>query len=197
MKVDLPDTYNAATTFVDANIAAGCGKKIAILHRDEQITYQEVFEKVNQTGNALRDLGVEIEQRLLLVLPDCPEFAYAFFGAIKIGAVPIAVNPWMKDRDYEYLLRDSRAKVLVVHESCLAEVERVWNQARYLKSILVVGKPSGRALSFESTIAKASPALEAEPTSKDDVAMWNYTSDRPRQATPRRRYPRVGPGRSR
>ncbi len=176
MKIDLPDIYNAATTFVDANIAAGRGKKTAIFYGDKQITYQEVFEKVNQTGNALKELGVEIEQRVLLVLPDCPEFAFSFFGAIKIGAVPIPVNPWMKARDYEYLLRDSRAKVLIVHESCLSEVEPAWNGARYLKSILVVGKPRGNALSYEPLVAKASPVLEAEPTSKDDVAMWNYTS---------------------
>ncbi len=176
MKVDLPDIYNAATSFVDENIRRGRGKKIAIYSQDEKFTYQDLFEKVNQTGNALRDLGLELEQRLLLVLPDSPEFAFAFFGAIKIGAVPIPINPWMKARDYQYLLNDSRARILIVHESCLPEVEPIWDQSRYLKHILVVGAPRGRALSFESQIAKVSTKLEAEPTTKDDVVMWNYTS---------------------
>ncbi len=176
MKVELPNIYNAATTFVDENIKAGRGKKTAIYYLDRQFTYQDVFDRVNQTGNALRDLGIEIEQRVLLVLPDCPEFAFAFFGAIKIGAVPIPVNPWMKARDYDYLLSDSRARVMIVHESVLSEVEPTWERSRFLKHVLIVGKPKGRALSFESVIAESSPKLEAEPTGRDDIAFWVYTS---------------------
>ena len=176
MSLNLPDIYNAATTFVDENIRQGRVKKTAIYFQDEKFTYQDLFEKVNQTGNALKDLGLELEQRLLLVLPDSPEFAFAFFGAIKIGAVPIPTNPWMKAKDYEYLLQDSRARILVVHESALPEVETIWDRSRSLKHVLVVGRAKGRALSFESQIAKASTKLEAEPTTKDDVVMWNYTS---------------------
>ncbi|MBI4524594.1 MAG: benzoate-CoA ligase family protein [Deltaproteobacteria bacterium] len=176
MKLDLPDIYNAAITFVDENIRLGRGSKPAIYCLDQTFTYQEVSERVNRTGNALKELGVEIEQRVLLVLPDCPEFAFSFFGAIKIGAIPIPANPWMKADDYAYLLDDSRAKILIVHESALPEIENVWNGRRHLKHILVVGQARGRALSFDEVTARASIDLEAEPTSKDDVVMWNYTS---------------------
>ncbi len=176
MKVDLPDIYNAATTFVDKNIALGRGKKTAIYYLDQQFTYQEVLERVNRTGNALRELGVEIEHRVPLILPDSPEFVFGFFGSIKIGAVPIPTNPWMKAKDYEYLLQDSRARVLIVHESALSELEPIWDRSRFLKHILVVGKPKGRSLSYVSLVGKASSKLEAEPTSKDDVCMWQYTS---------------------
>lgn len=176
MKLDLPDIYNAATTFVDENIAQGRGKRVAIYYEDQTFTYQDVFERVNRTGNALKELGLDIEQRVLLVLPDSPEFAFSFFGAIKIGAVPIPTNPWMKASDYAYLLRDSRARILIVHESSLPEVEPVWDHSRYLRHVIIVGKPRGKALAYDSLIAKASTKLEAEPTSKDDVVMWNYTS---------------------
>src|SRR5678815_1839122 len=88
LRLDLPEIYNATTTFVDDNIAQGRGQRTAIYYQDQKLTYQEVFEKVNRTGNALRELGVEIEHRVLMVLPDSPEFAFSFFGAIKIGAVP-------------------------------------------------------------------------------------------------------------
>ncbi|HWP59030.1 MAG TPA: benzoate-CoA ligase family protein [Candidatus Acidoferrales bacterium] len=176
MKVELPETYNAATTFVDENVRQGRGERTAILYRDEQFTYEQVLELVNKTGNAFKDLGLEIEQRVLLILPDRPEFAFCFFGAIKIGAVPIPTNPWMKARDYEYLLQDSRARLLVVDESAVGEVAQVCERARYLKHVIVVGKPSGRALGYEALLAKASRELEPEPTSKDDVAFWMYTS---------------------
>src|SRR4051812_18165729 len=176
MDLDLPPIYNAATTFVDENIARGRGKRTAIYYEDETFTYDDVFERVNQTGNALRELGVDVEQRVLLVLPDSPEFAFSFFGAIKIGAVPIPVNPWMKAKDYEYLLNDSRARAAVIHESVLPEFEPIWNNPRHLKAVVVVGKPKGRAVAFESVTSRASSRLEAEPTSKDDICFWGYTS---------------------
>ena len=176
MGLELPAIYNAATTFIDENIAQGRGAKTAIYYLDQEITYQEVFEKVNRTGNLLRELGLENEQRFLLALPDSPEFAYGFFGAIKIGAVPIPTNPWMKAKDYEYLLNDSRAKIALIHESILPEIEPIWGECRFLKHVLVAGKSGGRALSYESLLARASKVLPPEPTSRDEVAMWLYTS---------------------
>jgi benzoate-CoA ligase len=176
MKVDLPDFYNAATTFVDENIAHGRGGKVAIHYRDEKITYQEVFERVNRTGNALRDLGIQIENRVLLILPDSPEFVYGFFGAIKIGAVAVPTNPWMLAKDYQYLINDSRARAIIVHESVLPEIEKIWNDTPFLKRVIVVGAPRGKALSFESLLAQGSDELETERTTKDDVCFWGYTS---------------------
>ena len=176
MKVDLPDFYNAATTFVDDNIARGRGGEIAIYYQDEKITYQQVSEKVNRTGNALRDLGIEIENRVLLILPDSPEFAYSFFGAIKIGAVAVPTNPWMFAKDYQYLINDSRARAIIVHESVLPEIEKIWNNTPFLKRVIVVGAARGKALSYEEAIAKASDKLEPERTTRDDVCFWGYTS---------------------
>src|SRR5216683_311545 len=87
----IPDQFNVATYFVDRNVAEGRGDSIAIeVHPSgEQITYRQVLDKVNRLGNALRtELHVRMEERVLLLLLDCPEFVSAFFGAIKIGAVP-------------------------------------------------------------------------------------------------------------
>jgi benzoate-CoA ligase family protein len=176
MRVNLPDIYNATTTFVDENIKQGRGGKVAIYYQDQKITYQEVFEKVNRTGNALKDLGIEIEQRVLVILPDSPEFAYSFFGAIKIGAVAVPTNPWMFAKDYQYLINDSRARAIIVHETTLPEIEKIWDNAPFLKHVIVVGTPKGKALSYENLIAKASDKLEAAKTLKDDVCFWGYTS---------------------
>lgn len=176
MNVELPEIYNAATTFVDENINQGRGDKVAIHYQEQKITYQEVFEKVNRTGNALKDLGIGIEDRVLVILPDSPEFAYSFFGAIKIGAVAVPTNPWMFAKDYEYLANDSRARVIIVHESALPEIEKIWDNTPFLRHIIVVGAPRGKALSFDGLIAKASDKLEAEKTTKDDVCFWGYTS---------------------
>jgi benzoate-CoA ligase len=176
MKVELPDTYNAATTFIDDNIKQGRGGKTAIYYRDQQITYQEVFNNVNRTANAFKDLGIEIEHRVLLILPDSPEFAYCFFGSIKIGAVAVPTNPWMFAKDYEYLINDSRARAIVVHQSTLLEIEKIAGKTPFLKHIIVVGMPRGKALSYAELLAGASDVLEAEHTTRDDVCFWGYTS---------------------
>src|SRR2546425_7600412 len=85
--LDLPDTFNAAAWFVDRNVHDGRGEKVAIECGDERVTYGQLLEHVNRAGNTLRDrFDVRIEERVVLLLLDGPEFIYTFFGAMKIGA---------------------------------------------------------------------------------------------------------------
>ena len=174
----LPDEFNAASYFVDRHIQEGRGNKVAIECGDIQVTYRQLFERVNRIGNALRKLDVRIEERVFLLLLDSPEFAASFFGAIKIGAVPVPVNTLLKSPDYEYLLNDSRARVAIVSGSLLASIVAIpRQQLRYLETIVVVGgEPRAGTVSFEK-LAQDNPfALRAEPTGKDDAAFWLYSS---------------------
>jgi benzoate-CoA ligase family protein len=174
----LPAELNAAAYFVDRNVQEGRGDRVAIECGDQQITYRQVLERTNRLGNALRDqLGVRREERVLLLLLDTPEFAYSFFGAMKIGAVPVPTNTLQKSPEYEYLLNDSRARVLIVSEPLQPLIEAIPRERLpYLHEIVVVGskKPGMRA--FDDLLAQASPELEPEPTSKDDAAFWLYSS---------------------
>src|ERR1700730_14681927 len=176
----IPDQFNVATYFVDRNVAQGRGDNVAIetFPGGAQITYRQVLEGVNRFGNALRDaLGVRIEERVLLLLLDCPEYVYSFFGAIKIGAVPIPTSTLFKPDNYEYLLNDSRARVVVISEALLPQLQAIPRERlRYLRDVVVVGNPTPGTHAFADLLAAASPELEAEPTSKDDAAFWLYSS---------------------
>ncbi len=174
----IPDQLNAATYFVDRNVAEGRGGKTAILCGDDEVSYAQVLERVNRFGNALRtELGVRIEERVMLLLLDTPEFVYAFFGAMKIGAVPIPTNTLLTSEDYEYVLNDSRARVLVISEPLLPRLTAIPRERlRYLREIVVVGVATEGAHAFAELMAGQSPELEAEPTSKDDAAFWLYSS---------------------
>src|SRR5438034_10078420 len=88
----LPAQFNVASWFVDKNVAEGRGASPAFLHEDRRLTYADVQELVNRTGNALLELGVEMETRVLMLCLDAPEFIGTFWGAIKIGAVPVPVK---------------------------------------------------------------------------------------------------------
>ena len=176
----LPDQFNAATYFIDRHIPEGRGEKIAIEAGEARVSYRQLWERVNRFGNSLRQLGVRIEERVFLLLLDTPEFAVSFFGAIKIGAVPVPVNTLLKTSDYHYILNNSRARVAVVSEALYPQLQG-WKKLRYLQHVIVVGgaQPATtdkNTQSFAGLIEQNSPSLEAEPTSKDDAAFWLYSS---------------------
>jgi len=172
----LPDVFNAAAEFVDRHLQEGCASRIALCCEGRSLTYGQVAELVNRVGNALRGLGVEMENRVLLLLYDTPEFVASFFGAVKIGAVPVPVNTMMRAEDYAYFLNDSRAKALIVHRPLWDEVAKVRGQLKYLQHVVIVGAPEPGLHAFDAWVAQASPVLEPAPTSKDDTAFWLYSS---------------------
>src|ERR1700716_734487 len=174
---ELPPRYNAAADILDTNLAAGRDGKVAIRTADgRELTYGQVAAAANRFGNALRGLGVEIENRVLLVLLDTPEFAAAFFGAIKVGAVPIPVNTNLKPHDYAHFLNDSRAKLAVVSAPLADSIRSVRGQLSHLKHLVVVGEAGPGELTYEEITGAASDELEAAETSSDDMCFWLYSS---------------------
>jgi benzoate-CoA ligase family protein len=175
----VPAIFNAAAHFVDRNVDEGRGANLAIVCGDTTLTYAEVQQGVNRCGNALRGIGVRPEDRVLLLLLDGPEFVYAFFGAIKIGAVPVPLNTLWKAADYQYVIRDSRATVLIVSAQLLPAIERLpVAERRSLQHVIVAGDGTGGAdgSSFERFASRASTELAVEPTSRDAPAFWLYSS---------------------
>src|SRR5262249_24820438 len=145
----LPQQFNVATWFVDRNIAEGRANAPAFHYEGRTPTYGDIHDLVNRTGNVLLELGVQMEDRVLGLCVDAPEFLGAFWGAIKIGAVPIPVNTMMRTQDYLYFLDDSRAKVAIVSASLLPEAGPALEQARHLRHVLIAGGAPGSYLSYE------------------------------------------------
>jgi acyl-coenzyme A synthetase/AMP-(fatty) acid ligase len=194
--ITLPETFNVATHFVDRNVQEGRGAKVAIECGDEQVTYQQLLENTNRVGNALLALGVRPEERVLLLLLDTPEFLYSFFGAIKIGAVAVPVNTQAKPQDYEYILNDCRARVVIISELLLPHLQSIPKEKlRYLQEIVVSevkqdppaqARPAHGHHSLQNLMVTASAKLEAAVTSKDEPAFWLYSpgaQERPRAAS--------------
>jgi benzoate-CoA ligase family len=173
----LPDNFNATAYFVDRHLCEGRAAKVAIECGDLRLTYGDLFARVNQLGNGLKSLGVRIEERVLLLLLDTSEFAISFFGAIKIGAIPVPVNTLLKPADYEYLLNNSRARVVIVSDSLLPLIQTIpRDRLTYLETVVVTGESSAETVSFEGLLRKSSSQLEPARTRKDDAAFWLYSS---------------------
>jgi benzoate-CoA ligase len=175
-RVEIPDRFNAAAFFLDRPLREGWGSRTAFRYQGRSVTYHELALRANRFGNALLARGAEIEQRVLLALPDCPEFAEAFWGAMRIGAVPVPVNDVLRPEEYAFLLNDSRARVAVVGEAAAGPVLAVREQCPWLRVVVAVGRRRRQALEYERLLERASPDLEPVDTSKDDAALWGYTS---------------------
>lgn len=183
MTASFPERFNMADYFLYQNLEEGRENKVCLYFEDQKWTYGEAARLANRAGNALRELGADVEDRVLIVLPDCPEFVWTWFGAARIGAVITMVNPLLPASDYEYYLDYTRARVAVVHESVLPNFSEAAKTARYLKGVLVVGQEPQieqmeriRWESFDQVIDAVSDECERADTRRDDVAIWLFTS---------------------
>jgi benzoate-CoA ligase len=179
LELNLPARFNAAQYFVDRNVDEGRGEQTAILYEDQAFTYRQFLENVNRMANVLTELGVGMENRVMLLLRDTPEMLFSFYGAIKTGAVPIPSNILMKAPDFLYMLNDSRAKVLIVDAVFLPEVAKILDQAIFLKNVIVCGDADHEYLSFDELLEKANTDFKAVETTPDDVAFWLYSGRNP------------------
>jgi len=146
----------------------------AVICGSTVLTYGELAAAVDRCGNVLRGLGVRMEERVALLLPDSAECVVAFLAAIKIGAVAIPMNTLLTAADYEYMLGDSRARVLIVHADWLDRIEPIRSRLPHLAAVLVVGGTGEN--DFASHLANADAELTPADTHRDDMAFWLYSS---------------------
>ena len=173
---DLGRRYNAAQTFIDAHRGVR-DDRVAIRCQGTSVTYGELAANVDRAGHALQALGVEMEQRVIIHCVDSPAFVYAFFGAIKIGAIPVPTNTLLTANDLRYIVDDARAVAVVVSAPLLPKVLEIRHQLPRLRHVLVTGGPGQDAvLSFDDALAAADDELSPADTTPDDACFWLYSS---------------------
>ncbi len=166
--------FNAAAPFIDRHVPEGRGGKLAIRTAAGEVTYAELAANVNRCGNALLRLGLEKGQRLLLVVKDCPEFFYLFWGAIKAGVIPVPLNTILRAADYEGIIRDSACSGVAFSPELAAEVEPALAAVRPGPAVALPVEGGERSL--RSLLGEASPELRAAPAAASAVCFWLYSS---------------------
>ncbi|MGH9730185.1 MAG: AMP-binding protein, partial [Candidatus Acidiferrales bacterium] len=187
MPPEIPQQLNIAEEFV-SRPAREHPERTAILGEPSRFSYSEVDEAVNRAANALRECGCEAGERVLIILPDSIEFIGAFFGAAKIGAIAVPVNSMARAADYSYYVKDTGARIAIVHASAIKEFLRI-EAAPELRLLAISGegaedavKTPGpvfaevRKLVWDDTWNQASAQCEAHPTLATDPAFLLYTS---------------------
>jgi benzoate-CoA ligase family protein len=177
-RFDPPERFNVADYFLDARVREGRGDRIAVRTDARDWSYREIQALANRFGNVLREAGVEPEQRVLLALPDGPEYVGALFGTLKIGAVLVMVNPHLRPDAVEYFYEYTRAKVALVHSGTAAAFRDAAGGARHLRELVVVDDDA-----VQRRIAGAPDRLDTFDSHRDDAAIWLFsggTTGRPK-----------------
>jgi benzoate-CoA ligase len=170
-----PERVNAST-LLDSNLEAGRAGEVALLLEEGTVRYAELARLTGGVARWLLALGVEREQRVLMILDDSPAFVATFLGAMRIGAVPVPVNLMDRLDNFAYYLDDSYASVLVVDDELVPKLESILAKRPEVQVVVVGGDGDGYP-SFEDSV---SPAVGELPppasTHRDDMAFWLYSS---------------------
>jgi len=155
--------------------AAEMGDRTAVIYKDEPISYGELEARVNHFANALADLGVGRDDKVALMLNNCPEFIVTFFACSYLGAVAVPVNIFYKERELEFLLRDSDAVALVATPTFAEFFSRIEEKPPLFKW-LITTEPYEEGLLFHELEEKGSGEPQDIEVHEEDVAEILYTS---------------------
>ncbi len=171
-----PRQYNAAHDFIERNLRAGRGDKAAYIDDTGRCTYAQLAARVNQCANAIVRLGIPQESRIMLCMLDTIDYPAMFLGAIKAGIVPIPTNTLLTQKDYAFMLADSRARALVVSEALLPAFAPLLSRAPHLGHVVVSGAGDHGHRRLADLMDAAAETFEPVSTSVDDMCFWLYTS---------------------
>ncbi|HEV8670245.1 MAG TPA: benzoate-CoA ligase family protein [Candidatus Limnocylindria bacterium] len=172
----MTEPFNLSAVLLDEHLAAGRGDRPALRYEGATLSYRDVSRLVARTGSALRSLGVDMEDRVALLLPDSPEFVATFLGAIRIGAVPVTLSTYLTSDEYAELLADCRARVLVAHASVMPRITPIRRGLAQLRHVVISGGDHGEDVTYEEITRTQPDTLAPEATTADDMAFWQYSS---------------------
>ncbi len=160
---------NAAEHLLGKDALARHGARAALVCGDEVLTYRTLADEVARAANALRALGVQPGERVLLLLRDTPEFVAAWLGTVCAGAVAIGLNTKLSEEDYRHILADSGARLLIAEEALLVTLGPLAAQ-------LAAEQRLAAGAVWRQELRRAAPHAAFHPAQPQDAAFWLYSS---------------------
>ena len=171
---DLPLYYNAVD-ILEHNLEERSDKQ-ALFSDPRTLTFGELAAEVNQVANGLKECGVRPGEYVGLLAHDSAEWVACFFGTLKIGAIHIGLNTLLTTDEYDYMLKDSRARVLIVSEAIWDKIDPIRKANPQLEHIIVIGEGKFGARTYADWIGSQSAECETFGTHREDYATLNYSS---------------------
>ena len=178
---DTPSESNLADFLLDRHVREGRGDNPAIKFMDKTITYAQVQQQVNKFGNALKEIGVEPQDRVGIRLVNSPQAVVAIFAIEKIGAIPVPTSPLWSGEEVAFVANDAEMKLFIVNAPLMPPVEQAKPNFEHGTKVIVIGGDPGEVkavgnMVFEEMLEAGSPELEATMLKADDIGLMLYTS---------------------
>ena len=171
-----PLKLNVAAELLDANAEGGRAGRPAIHAGPRTLTYGALAKQVNQLCHGLRSMGLDRGDRVLLRMPNVPEFILAWLACQKLGVVTVGTMPMLRARELAYIAADAGTRVAIVWGGLRAELERAQAQAPELRRLVIAGEARGGDVTLAGLMTGESERFSAADTDRDELAMIAYTS---------------------
>lgn len=156
--------------------------KVAVLTEHEQITYDQLDERVNRVGNAFAAMGIRKDDKVCVMLPNIPEFLYTWWGNAKLGGVTVPLNTALKGEGLAYIINHCDAETIVLSHRYVPALAEIRSQLHHLKRVIVLGPEGKQADTLAGNDVDFTELLTAPATSpmqevwSDDMDSIMYTS---------------------
>jgi long-chain acyl-CoA synthetase len=110
--------------------------KPAIIYLGEKFSYKRLKELIDRFATALYDLGVRDNDKVMLYIPNCPQFLIGYFGAQQIGAIPVPVSPIYTPYEIKYLINDSGAETVLCQDTNFRYIKEVFPETGLKRAIV-------------------------------------------------------------
>lgn len=159
------------------------GDKVFLRFKDQRITYNEINRYANRCANGFRGLGIKKGDKVSLMLPNCPEFIYIWFGLAKCGAVEVPVNVSFKGEFLRHIVDQSDSKVLVIAHEFLDRLKLIEDDLKKLEKVVILGdrvKEGGSGfkfpmVNFEEVFSSSEEPVDGKILPSDPISII-YTS---------------------
>jgi benzoate-CoA ligase family protein len=182
----MPETFNASTYLLDSRLDQDAGDRLAVTGPGGSLTYRELTAYVCNLASGLRTRGVRPEERVVLFMVDGPAMAASILAVMRLGAIPVPVSTMLTGKELATLLRDTRARILVVSEQFGVATQTAVADAPELRYVVVDGDATfpvpagvhrgGLGELLHDGESRAAGALGPYGTWDDSPALWLYTS---------------------
>ncbi len=173
-ELTFPPGFNVAVSFIDRHLSEGRADKVAVRSTRGDVSYAQLAAEVNRCANLLCGLGIARGERVLMVVKDCAEFFYIFWGAIKAGIIPVPLNTLLRAKDYAYIIENSQCACLVYSPEYAGEVNAALALVETRPAHVLVVEGEGTTLT--GLMALENDQFRAVAASPVDECFWLYSS---------------------
>jgi 2-aminobenzoate-CoA ligase len=178
---DTPDELNLTDFLVDRHVREGRGDNPAIKFMDQTVTYAQLQQSANKFGNALKEAGVEAQDRVGIRLVNSIQAVVAIFAIEKIGAIPVPTSPLWSGEEVAFVANNAEMKLFIVNAPLMPPVETAKPNFEFGTKVIVIGgaadevKAAGNMV-YEEMLAAGSADLEPTMLKGTDIGIMLYTS---------------------